>query len=346
MPRLPAAEKTLMDAIDSYLRNCEATGKSAATMDSYVRRMNQFYAFMVESGLFRQTPTFTTIQAYRDDMLSRGCSPTFVRQCLVELRSFFAYASSPDLGENRFYDANPVSLRLYPDVRKIGRRPYDLLLTDEQVMKLWRNTPIQTNRPEFWPRNYAIVILLLTTEIRNAELLALTLADLNFETGCITVEHGKGDKYRLVDFPEIAQTAIRAYLASGIRPAGLPDTALLFGTTAAKEARPHASDGVWKRGTTQWLSSLVERHVRAVTGVEKIRTHDLRHVGARLDLNNGMTTDELQQKLGHFDPKTTQRYSGRLLSRGDRKSAAKVYAERDYQARRNLDRLSSASTVG
>ena len=341
MSCVPLTDNTLKSAIDSYLRNCEATGKSAATMASYVRRMNQFYTFMVENDRCDDEPTFAVIQAYRDDMLARGCAPTFVRQTLVELRAFFAYASSPDLGNGRFYNSNPVSLRLYPDVRKIERRPYDMLLTDEQVMKLWRNSPVKTNRPEFWPRNYAIVVLLLATELRNSELLSLTLADLDFENGSITVEHGKGDKYRIVDFPEIAQTAIRSYLASGLRPTDIPATAPLFGTTAAKEIRSHASDGVWKRGTSQWLSSLVERHVRAVTGVENIRTHDLRHVGARLDLNNGMTTDELQQKLGHYDPKTTQRYSGRLLSRGDRKSARKVYAERDQQTQRNLIHLAS-----
>jgi len=46
----------------------------------------------------------------------------------------------------------------------------------------------------------------------------------------------------------------------------------------------------------------VESHVRAVTGVPDIRSHDLRHVGARIDLNAGMKQEELQSKLGHTKP--------------------------------------------
>jgi len=85
----------------------------------------------------------------------------------------------------------------------------------------------------------------------------------------------------------------------------------------------------------------VERHVRSVTGVPDIRSHDLRHVGSRLDLNSGMPENELQAKLGHASPITTQRYSGRLMDRSGRKSAKKVFAERDLQAKRSADKLSA-----
>lgn len=105
--------------------------------------------------------------------------------------------------------------------------------------------------------------------------------------------------------------ALRHYLASGIRPDDLPDTAPLFDTLRS---------GEWKAGTKQWLSELVERHVRSVTGVPDIRSHDLRHVGSRLDLNSGMPENELQAKLGHASPITTQRYSGRLMDRSGGKA--------------------------
>lgn len=333
MPKTSQAERRVMAAIDSYLRNIQATGASPSTMEDYAGVMNAFYAYLVESGLSRQDPTFTTIQSYRDSILGRGCSPVTARYHLVVLRAFFAYASSPELGEHRFYETNPVSLYLLPDNRKQEKRPYDLLLTDEQICKLWRNSPIRTTHPENWPRNYAIVILLLTTEIRNAELRALTLEDVDLENALLRVEHGKGDKFRSVDMPEIAVTALRQYLASGVRPAWVPPNAPLFGSLRS---------GDWKAGSKQWLSDLVERHVRSVTGVKDIRSHDLRHVGSRLDLNTGMSQEELQAKLGHSSPLTTQRYSGRLMTRARRKSAARVLAERDLQAQRNLARLEPA----
>lgn len=334
MPKTSKEERLVMAAIDSWLRNVQATGAAKSTVEDYAGVMNAFYAFLVESGLSTQPPTFTTIQAYRDSLLGRGLSPVTVKYHLVILRSFFDYASAPELGDHRFYEQNPVSLYLMPATRKQESRPYDVLLTDEQVCKLWRNSPIRTTHPENWPRNYAIVILLLTTEIRNSELRSLTLEDVDLEGAVLRVEHGKGDKFRRVDMPSIAVTALRQYLQSPLRPASLPDSAPLFGTL---------SSGQWKSGSKQWLSDLVERHVRSVTGVSDIRSHDLRHVGSRLDLNAGMAENELQSKLGHSSPLTTQRYSGRLLTRSGRKSAAQVVAERDLQARRNQARLDAAA---
>nr|DAH41082.1 MAG TPA: SITE SPECIFIC RECOMBINASE XERD [Caudoviricetes sp.] len=212
-------------------------------------------------------------------------------------------------------------------------------------MKLWRNDKPATAKAKTWPRNYAIVIMLLTTELRNAELLDLTPADLHWEDGELSVESGKGSKFRRIEFPDIAQSAVRIYLASGIRPKDLPDTAPLFGNTAPKGSfgpRTGEESRQWQRGSRQWLSTLVESHVRAVTGVPNIRSHDLRHVGARIDLNAGMKQEELQSKLGHTNPNVTQRYSGRLLSRTGKRSAALVLEARERQADINANILAGS----
>ena len=86
----------------------------------------------------------------------------------------------------------------------------------------------------------------------------------------------------------------------------------------------------------------MERHVKAVTGVPNIRTHDLRHVGARLDLNSGMAQEELQAKLGHASPAITQVYSGKLMGKAGKKSAVLVLEARDRQAEINEGLLSAA----
>ena len=70
-----------------------------------------------------------------------------------------------------------------------------------------------------------------------------------------------------------------------------------------------------------------------------IRSHDLRHVGARLDLNSGMSFEELQAKLGHESVIVTQLYSGKLTSRKSRKKTKQVQMEKDRQAQRNILRL-------
>ena len=141
----------------------------------------------------------------------------------------------------------------------------------------------------------------------------------------------------------LSQSAVRIYLASGIRPRDLPDTAPLFGTTSKKGVfGTNERDGTWTFGSAEWLSALVMRHVKAVTGVNNVRTHDLRHVGARIDLNSGMRQEALQAKLGHASPGTTQIYSGKLMGRSETHSAALVLEARDRQAAINEELLQNA----
>ena len=340
MPRSSAAERKLCAATDSYIKNCAATGASPRTVEAYTATLENFVNFFIESKENYADPSYATILLWRDYLIDSGCSTYTVALYVNRLRTFFDYASDPECGG--WYANNPVSRRLTPDTRKTARRPYDVLLTDQQVMKLWRNDKPATAKAKTWPRNYAIVIMLLTTELRNAELLDLTPADLHWEDGELSVESGKGSKFRRIEFPDIAQSAVRIYLASGIRPKDLPDTAPLFGNTAPKGTfGPRTGDESreWQRGSRQWLSTLVESHVRAVTGVPDIRSHDLRHVGARIDLNAGMKQEELQSKLGHTNPNVTQRYSGRLLSRTGKRSAALVLEARERQADINANIL-------
>lgn len=346
MGRISPALKKYEEATTAYLQNLERTGAAPLTVRNYASRLGNFLAFWSQKNATSHRtisdPGYTDIQAWRDDLLDQGRKLSTVKQYLKELNMFFVWASDPSLGESRWYETSPVSPRLIPDTRKLDARPYDQILTDEQVMLLWRNNPPgDLHCPQYWARNYAIVVLLLSTEIRNAELLSLRLCDLDFENGELTVVSGKGSKYRVIDFPLIAQTAIRLYLRWPGRPKSLTEQDYLFGTQGVKgEAVRNGQPDFWKRGTSQWLSAVVERHVFAITGVHDVRTHDLRHVGARLDLNNGMTFEELQAKLGHATPTMTQVYSGKLVHRRRRQAAALVYTERDRQAARNAAALS------
>ncbi len=341
MPRTSAPERRLAESSDAYLKNCASVGLSPRTVHNYQKTIEDFMNFFIESKENYTDPDYATIRLWRDALTERGCSPTAVRQYLTRLHAFFEFACDPSCGG--WYKTNPVSKRLFPNTRREEKRPYDTILTDAQVMRLWRNDRPGYARTATYPRNYAIVILLLTTELRNAELLHLTLADLHWQEGEIFVERGKGNKFRRVEFPEIAQSAVRIYLASGIRPRDLPDTAPLFGTTSKKGVfGTNERDGTWTFGSAEWLSALVMRHVKAVTGVDNVRTHDLRHVGARIDLNSGMRQEALQAKLGHASPGTTQIYSGKLMGKSETHSAALVLEARDRQAAINEELLQNA----
>lgn len=341
MARKSSAMEKYLEASAFYLKEMETIGRSKITIRNYARSIELFRAFWeeahAESHAALEDPGITDVQEWRDEMLRQGLKTTTVHQYMTELRIMFSFLCDETLGENRFYTTNPVSPRLIPDTKKETSRPYRQILTDDQAAKLWRNNRV--GGPLYkWERNYAIIIFLLSTAIRSDELRSLKICDLDFENEEIVVESGKGQKYRAIDFPKIAQTATLLYIDSPHFPEGLTKNDLLFGADSSNFGG-FRHEKTWKKGTSRWLERLVERHVREVTGVEGVSPHDLRHVGARLDLNNGMSLSELQAKLGHTNPKITQIYSGRLQPGKRRLKAKQVYAERDIQANRNEARI-------
>lgn len=328
------------NAVAFFLHEQEARHYSENTVYNYRHGLRIFRDFFVEThknDVEVKDPSYLDVQLWRDSLEADGRKASTVTQYLTLLHKFFEICSDESLEDDRFFERNPVARRMFPDLRFQKSKPYDDILPDEAVSKLWRNTPIKAKnvKTENWPRNYAIVIMLLATEIRNKELLDLKVSDLDFEYGEIQIFSGKGNKYRCVDFPEIAQTAVKLYLKSGLRPEGLSDDDYLFGTTALKECGVFDNSCEWHRGGRNWLTDVVTRHVRLVTGIDKVGPHDLRHIGARLDLHNGMRAEELQAKLGHENITTTQIYSGKLGANRKRTTAKKVYDERDRQTRRN-----------
>lgn len=319
-------------AVAAYLRNATFTGKSPATIDNYRSRLLRFREAWTaaHAGAPENDPAFADVLSFRDNLMENGAAASTVRQYLIELRAFFEAMEKPRFVPGVSYPENPVDTEFYPVVKK---RPYDLILTDDQVKKLLPRRRPENAKKTTWPRNYAFIALILATKIRNSELLALTLDDLDFEAGELTVNHGKGDKFRVVDFPPFAQAAVLLYLQSGLRPASLPSSAPLFGTTAASGTN---KSGEWHKGTDVWLSECVRRYVLAATGVDNVRTHDLRHVGARLSLNAGASMEYLQSELGHSSMNTTQIYSGRLQARRGRNSAKEILSDMEKIAAENL----------
>lgn len=313
-------------ATEEYLTRLRFRNLQATTMRNYETTLRLFGDFLRESAI---ADLYEAVELWKESMLRSGNKPSTVNQRLTTLKIFFGKATKRSFPSDLRFSENPVDT---DENIKEPKRPYEEILTDDQVKLLYRNDPYHGAR--LWARTYAIVNIFLNEKIRNAELLDLTLADIDFEHHEITVQNGKGRKFRVVDMCPLTETAIMLYLDSEIRPI-CSDDAPLFGTTAAHEFGATANEESWHRGTTQWVSNLVEHHVREICGVANVRSHDLRHIGSRVCLNAGTSLEELQGQLGHSSMNTTQIYSSRLLARRRRESAQSVFAARDEEARRN-----------
>ena len=263
----------------AWLRDLEAHGAAPNTLKGYSLTAEDFICFFADEE-DAGAPSYAEIFLWRQTFDRRGLTPRTQQQYLIRLRAFFDWAC-----EHGWYQANPVLKRVIPTVSDLPPAEY-VALHDWQLRRLYTYERPQNAKAATYPRNYAIVIFLLTTELRSAELLRLTPADLHWSDNAIIVRDGHAGEVRRVAFSDLAQSAVRIYLASGIRPQDLPDTAPLFGNTAPKGSfGPRTGDESrkWQHGSRQWLSTLVERHVSAVAFVRGVRCEELRHAAAQAE---------------------------------------------------------------
>ena len=342
-------------AVAAYLHDQEAVGASKRTLDNYRRRL-RFFLDHLETCLGETQEDFITpnmVRTWRDDMLATGKKPTTVKQYMVEIKAFLNATMDPAMGYPQLIEGgreNPVSERLMPRVKADQRKPYAHVLSAEDYKKLWENV-----RPDgkhqttsTWARNYAIAVLFLDSKIRNEEMLNLKLSDINFRRKRLHVRSGKGDKPRTVPITDISVTAIQIYLKSGIRPDYCTDEDYLFGvegeTGTFGKGGCTFSGGVWHQGSTEWLSTLCERHVKNVTGKTGFRTHSLRHAGSALDLNCGKGIEYIQAALGHSSIMTTQIYTGKLDLDAEDGEIDDIIESRDQWAKVNQEVLDGIVT--
>ena len=147
-------------------------------------------------------------------------------------------------------------------------------------------------------RDKAILATLYGTALRRAEAASLNRTDIQDGRARQGIITGKGGKERVVFFDAESLAAIRAYLhARGDthRP--------LFLRHDDGRGKPGPRGERWRLSPQSiWR---VVKHYGALAGVA-VTTHHLRHLKARVMLNEGLQLSELQDILGHASPATTK----------------------------------------
>ena len=159
-------------------------------------------------------------------------------------------------------------------------------------------------------RDRAIVLTLILTGRRRAEVFRMTAGDLSFENGvCFYSYRGKGGKTGRRELPQPALDALRAALAAWER--GL------------ENMRPHeslwpspaATNGEGLRSATFY--SRFRRYL-AKAGLQPSGLHILRHSAAKLRRDAGESVEEVSRFLDHSSLAVTTTYLRRLEGQEDR----------------------------
>ncbi len=299
-----ASKQRFMLTVEHFIEKMRVAGFSPRTIDSYRSHL----AFLVEyldketdaEQITQVTPE--VLHAYQTWLYgvtnekSRSLSIATQAARLSVVRSFFRHLVKTDV---LVYDP-AASLEL---PKRKGILPRSVLTRNEMTRLL---ASPDTTTP-LGLRDRAMLELLYSTGIRNAELRSLTVYDLDLDSGVVRINEGKNAKDRVVPLGQVAGTWLREYLTEA-RPKLLAAGGAARGAESAPEQRLFVS----KTGKPlQPLGVIypIRKHAKAA-GIERVVTpHSLRHTFATHLLAGRADIRHIQAMLGHASVATTQIYT-------------------------------------
>lgn len=269
--------------------------RSLDTRKNYLAGLGPFLEFIQGLGLSSWAEAnLDVLEEYRSQLRSQRHSRTgqplqVSTQVghLMAVKTFFRF-----LTREGYVLANPASALELPRPRK----PLPLVLTEREVAKL-----LEVPDPATLTgiRDRTLLELLYGTALRNGELCALRLEQVELASRQLRLEQGKGGKGRVLPLGQEAQSWLELYLEK-VRPAWLRNPAV---QTVFLDRWGH---GPMLRGT---LSTVVRKLGHRAGLGKAVTPHGLRHSCATHMLGRGADLRHLQQLLGHEQLSSTEHYT-------------------------------------
>ncbi|HYN92705.1 MAG TPA: tyrosine-type recombinase/integrase [Pilimelia sp.] len=315
-PGVPAMAAPAADVVDAWLANRRL---SAHTRAAYRRDVTGWLAWCAARGRDPLAATFLHLNEYAraleatvDGRTGRPPAAATVARKLSALSSWYGFLAR--LGA---VPANPVTGADRPRVDRdhsatVGLTPAEvdaLLAAADDADGL------------IGARARAAVALLADLGLRVGELTSLDIVDLGYERGHRSVRFvGKGGRPRRRALTPGTAAAVDAYLAQRAAVAGVP---------VADLAGPLLATATGGRLDRHAVFRLVRRLAKAagIPGWARLSPHSLRHAFATTARAEGVPLEDVQDAMGHADPRTTRRYD-RDRHNLDRDPAYAIWAAR------------------
>ena len=179
-------------------------------------------------------------------------------------------------------DKNPIArIKLFKEDNKVEH-----YLNDDELQRLMLVLKTDRNRMVC-----NVILLLAATGMRVSELLTRRVGDVDLGSSTIVIGalSSKSKKVRSLPINSVAEDI----LSQQIEGKGRNENLFINRLTGL---RIKSINKTWNR-------------LRNEAGLPHLRLHDLRHQYASFLVNSGRTLYEVQQILGHSDPKVTMRYA-------------------------------------
>jgi len=242
---------------------------SESTIKNYSEVVTVFFRFLDNKA--PATITNEDLEVFnRDYIIRRKYSASYQSQVINGVKLYFGVL------EDR---------QLNPDIIKRPKQPKTLpnVLSKEEIKSILESV--------FNIKHKLMLLLLYSCGLRRGELLNLRVTDIQTDRGLILVKNGKGNKDRIVRFPEVIKPSLDEYLK-----AYKPVTYLIEGQYGGAYS---------EKSLAEVMHSAVEK-----SGIKKPATpHWLRHSYATHLHEGGTDIRYIQELLGHKSSKTTEIYT-------------------------------------
>lgn len=255
---------------------------SDETIHSYSIDIEEFLDYINSECINICEVGYDVVKAWLIHLDEKKNKSTTVSRKISSLRGFYKY-----LINNKVIDSNPFSLVSLP--KKERHLPrffyYNELEEMFQVSKL--NTALGQ-------RDRLLLEMLYATGVRVSELVNIKVSDINGEEIRVL---GKGNKERIVEFGDYAESILELYLNEGYKSLNVKKSEYLFLNNRGGKL------------TTRGVRYILDNIINKTTIDKKISPHMLRHTFATHLLNEGCDLLTVQELLGHESLTATSIYT-------------------------------------
>lgn len=276
---------------------------------AYAKDAGWWLAFCAAAGVDPTRALSTDADDYETALRETGLAKSTRARRLAAASSWYRYLVRADVA-----DRNPFEGMDRPSVSADDSPTRGL--TAEQLGTLLRYA-----RDHESTRTYALLATLATTAGRIGSVLALTVGKLGHDQGHRVADlKTKGNHHKRVVLVPLAVDAIDRHLGTGRRRAA----DYVFAT---RTGRPMDEPAAFR----------LIRRVAKAAGIphhDALSPHSLRHSYATALLDKGVPLADVQDAMGHADPRTTRRYD---------RSAGRLHRSPSYRMQEELAKAMHAT---
>ena len=314
---MTSSQKTVRDACQSWLKNCERNGLERSTLKAYRSHVNVHIDPRIGSLLLTDLSR-SDIRDFMDGLLDDGVSHALVRKIMVSLRAVVSEAVE------REWVAHNVAAEVKTKRRSRSSADAQIIPTKQEIRIIIDKAPAS---------HRAMFVTAIFTGMRISELRGLTWRSVDLDNRIIRVTQ-RADEFGQIGPPKSRAgtrsipmaPSVHQALTDWMPVAPASDAGLVFPNSAGK-VQNYAN--IYNR---VFKPMLVENGIVDAVGDAKFGIHALRHAAASLFIEQGWNPKKIQTILGHASITMTMDVYGHLFENPEEDVSMFEQLERDLLA--------------